>query len=263
MTARTYILVGAGGTGSLLFPPLMRYLPTHHGDDPFIVAIIDGDNVEASNLTRQMFTGNYVDENKATALARLYGSEATTRAIPEFLGEDNLERRIRDGNTVMICADNFDVRRRIEKRALELENCTVINGGNETTEGSLQIFVRRGGVNVTPPLSWRHPEILRPSPYDPSVLSCAQRAELPGGGQTIIANMMSATHILNALTRLHAWEANPDLVDEIPGLNRAPLAWHELHFDLETGNARSYDQRTDGWSDYVPQAELVAEGAAV
>jgi hypothetical protein len=72
-------------------------------------------------------------------------------------------------------------------------------------------------------MSQGHPEILRDG-EDMALLDCAQIAELPGGGQTITANMMSATAMLNAITHLHEWEAD---------LKKLP-AWNEVFFDLQT-----------------------------
>lgn len=244
MSARVYVLVGAGGTGSLLFDPLVRYLTAFHRNSEeknFILAVIDGDEVEPHNLDRQLFAGNFVGENKANALVTQYGHESL-RSIPEFLGDENVEARINDGDTVLIAADNFSVRARIQKRCFALDNVTVINGGNESSDGSLQVWVRRDGKNVTPPLSFMHDEILRPSEHDPSTLNCQQRAEIPGGEQTIVANMMSATQMLNAVRHLHEWEGG-----------KRELRWHEIFFDLDTGNAKSFDNRTvEGWQEYAP-----------
>ena len=251
MTTRTYVLVGAGGTGSILLPPLMRYLTGYHVNraENHILAIIDGDHVEEKNLARQMFEGEYVEENKANALTAIYG-DATTRAIPEFLSDDNIEARIFDGDTVLIAADNYDVRARIERHGLTLQNLTVINGGNEDLDGSLQLWLRRDGQNVTPQMSFGHAEILVASPHDPSRLSCAQRAELPGGEQTIVANMMSATQMLNAVRKVHEWERDLTIV-------AAVLPWHELYFDLQTGNTKTYDRRPQtGWQTPTPEAVL-------
>lgn len=253
MTPSAYVLVGAGGTGSLLMQPLLRYLETYHRntESDFRLAVIDGDNIELHNLDRQMFEGYQNNENKATALIALYGDD-NCRAIPEFLGDDNIADRIFDGDTVIICADNYDVRARIERHVLTLANINVINGGNESTDGSLQVFIRRDGLNVTPPLSWMHDEILKPSPHDPSKMSCEERSHIPGGEQTIIANMMSAAQILNAVRLLHQGHfttIDPNLFPGLPDLN-----WHELQFDLDTGNTRSSNWRTDGWETYVPEA---------
>jgi molybdopterin/thiamine biosynthesis adenylyltransferase len=249
MTTQTYDLVGAGGTGSLVYPPLLRYLDSYHTNrgENFIVAVIDGDHLEKKNLQRQMFHGQFIDENKADALVKIYGGPES-RPIPEYLTEDNLEQRVMDGDIVLIAADNYDVRARLERRALDLDNIVLLNGGNEKTDGSLQIFIRKDGQNVTPPLSFQHPEILKPSPHDPSKLDCMTRAQVPGGEQTIIANMASASWLMAGLAIVHAFQ------------NGEPIAWHELNFDLLTGRARSTDWRgLDGWqATTTPAVEVAA-----
>lgn len=227
---RNYVQIGAGGTGSFLFPALIRYLETakrENGED-FTVTIIDGKEVAPSKLERQLFFGRFAGDNKATALAEQYETDPrTVIPVPKYLGADNIGG-IRDDDVVLICADNFPVRARIEAHALTLANVTIINGGNEMVDGSLQIWIRRDNVDITPPLSQGHPEILRADKDDPSVLSCQQIAELPGGQQTIIANMMSATAMLNAIRQLHRWEATRNTTN-------APLPpGEEVFFDLDT-----------------------------
>jgi molybdopterin/thiamine biosynthesis adenylyltransferase len=243
MTIPVYVLVGAGGTGSILYQPMMRFLRTFHGRDTFVVAVIDGDHIEEKNLERQLFSAIEIQNNKAQALVTGDG-DREARAITEYLGDDNVTDRIREGDTVLICADNYDVRARIERRALELDNVTVINGGNESIDGSVQVFVRRDGANVTPPLSYQHPEILRPSPHDPSKMSCLQKAEVKGGEQTIVANMMSATLMLNALRHV--------LADSYDASGR--WSWHEAYFDLDTVAMRADDLRDSKgtWEEYSP-----------
>jgi molybdopterin/thiamine biosynthesis adenylyltransferase len=239
----TYILIGAGGTGSLLMDPMLRMLRTFHGTDDFVVAIIDGDNVEPKNLARQQFAGKHVGLNKAAALADFVysGDTASIHAVPEFLSDENIGDRIQDGDVVIIAADNYNVRARIEQRALELDNIVVINGGNESFDGSCQIFVRKDGKNLTPPLSWMHDEIYTPSEHDPSKLDCIARANIKGGEQTIIANLMSAAWTLNMLYRY--------LVSD-----KDPIVWHETFFDMKTGNAKAYDWRDEegGWLTHHP-----------
>ena len=239
----TYILVGAGGTGSLLIDPLVRYLRTFHQKDNFVLAIVDGDNVEQKNLERQAFTTNHVGLNKAAALADfVYGGDtAQIMPVPQFLGEKNIGTLINNGDIVLIAADNYNVRARIEQQALSLDDITVINGGNESLHGSCQIFIRRGGKNITPPLSWMHDEIYTPSEHDPSKMDCIALAKIKGGEQTIIANMMSAAWMLDMLHRLHQAPENP-------------VIWHETFFDLKTGNAKAYDWRDEEnqWMNHRP-----------
>jgi hypothetical protein len=225
---RDHYLIGAGGTGSILFPLLVRALDTifRSRDERWTLTVIDGKEVAASKLERQLFDGRFAGINKAVALAHQYATDPeTVIAVPTYLDKRNI-RSIRDGAMILIAADNFPVRARIEKHILSLPNGVVINGGNEMTDGSLQIFVRRNGVNITPPLSQGHAEILRKDGRDPAALSCEQIAELPSGEQTIIANSMSATLMLNAVRRYYEWESNADNAPFPPG--------EEAFFDMNT-----------------------------
>ena len=223
--SRNYVLIGAGGTGSALFPFIIRYLETYSRGtgEEHRITVIDGKEVAASKLERQLFFGRFAGSNKAEALVEQYDADPNVVvAVPTYLGENNISG-IREHDVVLIAADNFPVRARIEAHCKTLDNVTVINGGNEMVDGSLQLWIRRNGEDVTPPLSQGHPEILTDDHRDPAALSCDQIAELPGGEQTLIANMMSATAMLNGLRRVHAWEANPEA---------APA--QEVFFDLDT-----------------------------
>lgn len=239
MTTPTYVLVGAGGTGSILYPSLLRYLgATHrHRDEDALLAVIDGDTLAYSNLDRQLYPGSAVGANKAEALVALYpvpGNLIVT-PIPQYLGEDNIEKFIQTADTILIAVDNYAVRALINDRVKNLDNATVINGGNEESDGSVQIFVREDGKNITPPLDHCHPEIAYAEKDDRRKLSCQQISDLPGGGQTLVANMMSATLILNALRLIH---------DGADYRNR-----HEQFFDMTTVKMRPADNRgVEGWN---------------
>ena len=237
---RPYILVGAGGTGSYLFPALARMLEAYysHREDDYTLTIIDGKEVDASKLERQLFFGRFAGINKALALAEQYESDPKSIiAVPSYLDDKNI-KGIHENAVILIAADNFPVRGRIEKYASKMRNITVINGGNEMTDGSLQIWVRRDKKNITPPLSQGHPEILTDDGRDPSALSCQQIAELPSGEQLIIANLMSATAMLNAVRRLLEWEDadNTDNAPFPPG--------EEVFFDLNTFAMRATTRPT-------------------
>lgn len=240
-TLKAYHLIGAGGTGSILFEPLDRFLASFHGNrnEQYIIAVHDGDHVEHKNLERQLFSGRQVDENKANALVARHPQAAAT-AIPHYLDDKNWDERMRDGDTILIAVDNFPVRAMIERRGADFDNLTVINGGNESTDGSVQIWIRRGGVDLTPRMSFDHPELLADGP-NRAAMTCEEVAQLPGGEQTIVANMMSATQMLNALRLV--------LEDEQLDSDIA-ITWTEAFFDLNTGNAKGFDKRKiEGWTE--------------
>lgn len=233
---RPYILIGAGGTGSILFPLLFRYLATYHRnrDDDYTLTVIDGKTVSASKLGRQLFAGRFAGNPKASALIEQYDADPkVVIAVPQYLGANNIGG-IREDSVVLIAADNFPVRMRIQERAQQLKNVTIINGGNEMTDGSLQLYVRRNGDDITPPMSQGHPELLINDERDPATLSCEQIAELPSGEQTIVANAMSATAMLNGLRKIHEWENHR--VNASATLREIP---DEVFFDLDNFGMRA------------------------
>lgn len=237
-----YIMIGAGGTGTHLLAPLVAYLSSHHGDDDWMLYILDGDTVEVKNLERQLFKDSDVTLNKAEAAAAAHDN-GHVRGIPHYLSEENIERYIQDGDTVLICADNFTVRKRIEDRCKTLQNVTVINGGNEKWSGSVQLWVRAAGADVTPRISFLHPEVNDTGP-DRAAMTCMQAAALPGGEQTIIANLQSAVWMLTALWRAHAF-----LYIHSVKQDPSPLTWTELQFSLIDGYVEHIDQRmVTGWN---------------
>lgn len=230
---RNYDLIGAGGTGSILLPLLRGYLNTYQktSGEEAQITVIDGKEVGAEKLDRQMFEGKYAGSNKAEALIEQYkGSGTVLIAVPHYLNDKNITG-LTNGDIIIIAADNFPVRARIEKHAKTLRDVTVLNGGNEMHDGSLQIYVRRKGKDITPPLSQGHAEILTDDKRDPATLSCEQIAQIPGGEQTIIANVQSATLILAGLKKVHDWER--DNKKAIP---------HEVFFDLNTMAMRALDR---------------------
>jgi molybdopterin/thiamine biosynthesis adenylyltransferase len=238
---QTYLMIGAGGTGSHLIGPILPYLESHHRspnpnvDNEWQFVVIDGDNYEAGNLERQLFTPSFVGMNKAESMADMY-NRYPIRAVPRFIGREDLQTMMNDGDVVLICADNHSIRALVQERALELANATIINAGNEMIDGTVQLFVRRDGVNETPPITFLHPEIQYIGEEDRAPMSCQQVAALPGGGQLILANAAAAMHMMEALYRLHY----------APSI---PLNWTEINFDLAEGTVHHIDMRPRrGWT---------------
>lgn len=232
----TYLQIGAGGTGTHLIAPILTYLSTYHGhrNEAWEYVVIDGDDFEQQNATRQLFDPGFATINKARAMAAMYNRYPVT-GVPRFIGRDDLQTMMQDGATVLICADNHTIRALVAERAAELDHCVVINAGNEHTDGNVQIHVRVRGENKTPPITFLHPEIKVIGEDDRSAMSCQQVAALPGGGQTIVANMQAATWMLSALWRVHE------------GLWAVP-GWTELQYDLVAGTVHHIDMRDRrGW----------------
>lgn len=252
----SYLLIGAGGTGSIIAPHLARHLRKTHPTG-FALTIVDGDKVSERNTGRQDYLRDHIGANKADILA----ARINATPVCEYIDQSSARRLIRENDTVIIAVDNYRARADIERRALELSDVTVINGGNEANTASCQIFMRRAGENVTPPLSYQHPEILTPG-LTRGQLGCMAHADDPEDDQTIAANLMSAAWMMAAL--YHLANIRQGLhrrltMDETTGLLDYSLdpIWHETHADLSKGIAGGPDWRdmgNDAWRDYIPPA---------
>jgi len=232
MTART-ILIGAGGTGSIIARPLVHYLiAATKGEYELVIA--DGDEVETKNLARQLFDPDAVGHSKAARLASSLPGHTTVHE--GYIDDTNIDTLFRENDRAILAVDNFDCRRLIDAKATSFENFTVINPGNEDWTSTCQLHIRRGGVNVTPRISYMHPEITDAEAYVPTDAgpACGVRAVL-GEEQTIAANMLAAAMALNALVAVDQFD-----------LNERPLDWHETYYDLIKSKAGGPDWREVG-----------------
>ena len=110
------IVIGCGGTGSYLIPPLARLLKSSKfvGD----LILVDGDNYEPSNLDRQSFHVDLLGENKATAQAKKLQKEIEDfecGVIDTYLSESDVKEIVTEGTLVINCADNNAIRKYVEE----------------------------------------------------------------------------------------------------------------------------------------------------
>ena len=109
-----------------------------------------------------------------------------------------------------------------------LESVCLISGGNDGvgpdgsgrmlrgTYGNCQVFARRAGADVSPPLTRYHPEIQEPADHLPTDVSCTEMvAKVP---QILFTNLMTASAMLDALWlylcgALHYSELSFDIAD--------------------------------------------------
>jgi molybdopterin/thiamine biosynthesis adenylyltransferase len=174
---QTYFMVGAGGTGTHLLPALLTYLRAHHANrgDEYQVVIADGDIFEAKNQARQLFAEGLIATNKAEAMVRMYQGHPLI-AVSRYIGAADIEKMVQDGDCVLICADNYSVRALIADHAQTLDNVVVVNGGNEYNDGTVQLWIRENGENITPNIKYGHPEIKYLADDDRAPVTCAQAA---------------------------------------------------------------------------------------
>jgi molybdopterin/thiamine biosynthesis adenylyltransferase len=191
--------IGIGGIGCALLPSLCRYL--QYSGERARLTLIDGDRFERGNAARQAFSGlGNKAEVKCQELARDYESLAF-RSAPEYVTEDNVARLIGAGEVVFLMVDNHASRHLVSRHAASLADLSLISGGNDYEDGNVQVYIRQGGLDLTPSLTRYHPEIASPQDRNPAEMSC-EELMAAGAPQLLFANLMVASLMLNAFYAL-------------------------------------------------------------
>lgn len=196
---RRIVIVGLGGIGSWVVQALCPYL--NFGTDTWTLVLVDGDEYEEKNRSRQAFDelGSKA-EVQTSWVARKY-SRVRVQPIAQYLssgGEDNtypVSSAICSGDIVFSCLDNHKTRKMVSDHCATLRDVTLISGGNEYTDGNVQVFVRRQGQDKTCRLEKFHPELASPRDKAPFEMSCEELAA--SSPQLIFANLTAATLMLN------------------------------------------------------------------
>jgi molybdopterin/thiamine biosynthesis adenylyltransferase len=198
----TIKVIGLGGVGSAL----VRFgcMQWASMNSPFRVVLIDGDAFEPSNASRMFFSR---PGNKAAVLCDdlrpfVENSQVSLVAVEEYLTAENDGRLVRDGDVVFMAVDNHQSRKLLVEHVRSLQNAVVISGGNDGIEGqrlgtygTVQIWIRQAGIDVTPDLARFHPEIAVPVDRHPNEKSCAElMASVP---QLVLTNLAVASAMLN------------------------------------------------------------------
>lgn len=204
MTWNKCIVVGAGGTGSYLIPPLARFLAARKFAGQLIIC--DADKYDAKNAERQEFPSTKQGLNKAevqamSVCARIPDFKDNVSYLEKYLGEADVNELVVENTIVVSCVDNAALRNYVENRVGKLDRAAHVCPGNEEFNGQVQLSLRYNG-------EWKTRNIFEDSPAfatandDRSKLTCEQLAALPGGGQVIMANFMAAALSLNYIGQL-------------------------------------------------------------
>lgn len=199
-------VIGLGGVGSIFFRYLVLFLAAL--GKPVRVYAIDRDEFEPKNSERMFSTfGNKAQVTVDEYKLRFKGSCVSLFAIPDYIKPDNIEKLIREGDFVFALVDNHKTRRLLSAHCSTLADCSLISAGNDGVEeeggvklrgtyASCQIFLRRDGENITPPLTYLHPEIANPADQAPGDVHCTDL--IVSAPQLLFANLAAASLALNA-----------------------------------------------------------------
>lgn len=188
-------IIGIGGVGCALLPFLARYL--NYRRERVRLTLIDGDEFDRSNADRQAFgtLGNKASV-KAGEMAREF-QHLSFRAVPEYITEENIAQYIQDGDTIFLAVDNHKTRKLVSDHSEKLAAVTLISGGNDFTDGNVQVHIREGGRDRTAPITRFHPEIRNPRDRSPAEMSCEELME-QRAPQLLFTNLTIASAMLNA-----------------------------------------------------------------
>ena len=189
-------VIGLGGIGSWLAPILARYME-HRPGPRSRITLIDGDVYERANRARQNFTA-FGNKARKTAedLARQY-EHVSLRAVESYVTANNVQTLIGEGAVVLLAVDNHATRKLVSDQCAGLQDVVLLSGGNELTDGNVQVFVRRQGTSITQALTAHHPEIEHPNDLSPADLGCEVLVNR-GQTQLIFTNVAVASALLNA-----------------------------------------------------------------
>lgn len=220
-TEHSIVVIGLGGVGSILIERLCRFL-NFSRDLTADILLVDGDEYEPKNYERQEFTrlGNKADI-KATELEAKF-DRLRFDAFEEYLDPENVGEAVREGDIVFMCVDNHKTRMIVSNYCKTLKDVTLISGGNDFTDGNVQLYVRKDGKDLTPDLCKYHPEIAEPDDKLPSEMSCEELAV--SEPQLYFANLGVAT--------IMCWTFYNAVVKE--SYERS-----EVYFDILTMNSNS------------------------
>lgn len=225
-------VIGLGGVGSIVARYVSLFLASLGGE--VRVVLIDGDRFEPSNANRMFFgaCGNKAVVIRDELASRFGETSLSLIAVEEFLTAENAGRLIRDGDIVLLTVDNHATRKLVNDHCARLCNVCLLSAGNDGvgrdgdgvrrrgTYGNVQVYLRSGGRDGTPPLTHHHPEIAKPTDHLPTEQSCTELvASVP---QILFANLAVASALLNTLW-LHLCGA---------------LHYRELAFDIADGLMR-------------------------
>lgn len=170
------VVIGLGGVGTILIERLSRYL-NYSVKDRSELVLVDGDDYEFKNYERQEFIEIGKKAEIKSQEIKFRFPELIVEEIPYFIDTTNIDRVIKENDFVFLCVDNHKTRNIVSKFCKMLKNIVVISGGNEFTDGNIQIYIRKEGKDITPSLGEYHPEIENPQDKLPNEMSCEELSQ--------------------------------------------------------------------------------------
>lgn len=166
----------------------------------WVISLVDGDVYDTKrNAAYQRFNR---PGNKAMVQEQLLSQDfrkVDFQAIPEYVTEDNIaETIIPEGSYVLLAVDNHASRKLVNDHCNKLDNVTLISGGIGGPRGHVQVYIRRNGVDLTPPLTYLHPEIEKPDDFNPADKRRCDDDIADSEPQLLFTSLTTSAMVLNA-----------------------------------------------------------------
>lgn len=262
------VVVGCGGTGGRLLPMIGQIMSRGQWNDLVpTVTLIDGDEVEVKNLTRQNFIVDDVGRNKAECLAERYGSafEIPMICIPHFfqgspsMGDwlrghvpESMRRLVTERpTTFFLCVDNMKARFEIIQAILlstlrtGLEHM-IIDAGNENTYGQTRVYSSRirypgeeANLDILERLVPKGPNAGINLPFIPCPLAEYFRSSGYQGNPDASCADLEQTAAVNAVMAMSMFQIFQNIYMMMP------LKIETWFYDIHNGNEQSRLDR--GW----------------
>ena len=239
------VVVGLGGIGAFFSRLITMYLAAL--DDLSIrILLVDGDAYEDRNRSRVEIPeyGNKAEVVCGTLQEAFGRPGLAIRPIDAFVDTENVAEIIGERDVVFACVDNHATRKVLSDHVSTLDDILLISAGNDGVEGNLhgtygnvQVYQRRGGVELHPPLTRFHPEIAEPEDQVPGP-SCADLAATTAP-QIIFTNFFAAAAMGSTLFSILSARAGGVVPDETC-FDIVEARMTPLHFrgERETGTGK-------------------------
>ena len=246
----TVRVVGVGATGSITARYVAVFLAALRCETRLF--LVDGDDFKPKNASNMLFSwfGNKAEVVRAELLEYVEDSRLSLVAIDQRVTLENVAELLPGGvdEVVLLCVDNHEATKLISDYCEGREgfpgvsDICLISVGDDAVGidssgrvrrggyGNVQVYIRRGGTDVSPSLTSYHPEMDQPA--EP----VSSDADEP---QYLFTNLMAAAAICNTFW-LYLCDA---------------LHYSELAFDIVDGRMRPLGIPAPSWA----EADRVAE----
>ena len=229
-------LIGLGGIGGIVARYCSIFLASLRCDANLL--LIDGDEFEPKNASRMLFRnyGNKAEVMRAELLDHFVDSRLTLMAVDQRITRENVTTLLPSGvnEVILLCVDNHETRKLISDYCegrdgfSGVDDICLISGGNDGvgadssgtirrgSYGNVQVYIRRGGADISPSLTAFHKEIAQPAKPPEDDQPCTHN--LDSVPQLLFANLMAASAICSTFWLylcdvIHYSELGFDIVD--------------------------------------------------